>query len=142
MILNNETPEIVGMITHVEIIKHRDGRQIPQTFHMPAYVEYIQPAGNLIAEISCVALFHYAICARNSYELFEKDVIALEGDPDPVTDGPNYQQLFKSIARSYGVKPENMVKFWGHVDAQFIANDIPLLPAGSKYRFDQVLEVN
>ena len=106
-------------------------------WQVPLFLHHQEPYGRLLPEPECHALWYYYLLARKNYEE-EQDPIVLEGEDDPVY---NYHQLFKSIATSYGVEPEKMVKFWKYVDAEAFANALPLLPKNEGLRFDSVVEI-
>lgn len=105
-------------------------------FDMPRFDALVKPQGWLDADIACHALWYYYTLARLNYEECEKDVIVLEGDPDPQFD--NFQ-LFKSISMIYGTSPERMLKFWPNVRMQATALNLPALP--KKYMYDGIAEI-
>ena len=107
-------------------------------FEMPMYRKYIKPLGFLTEEKECHALWHYYVTARLVYETHVETPIVLEGDADPVT---NFKQLFMSIAFTYQVQPEHMVKFWGNIDMQCHMLQLPKLPDMDIYRFNKVPEI-
>lgn len=93
------------------------------------YTGYIQPAGCLTMAIACHALFHYAITALEVYKS-EKDSIKYEGDRNQI----NLHQLYTTTAKIYGVKPDDMGRFWEPVDMQFIVCGITQLPREGRWR--------
>lgn len=104
---------------------------------------YMIPRGYLTTARETHALFYYYLCARQKYENEEGDhpLPVLEGHDDPDPSLAQYRQLFKSIARMYGVTPEAMAKAWDVVDKQCVKLRLPLMPDGEKYRHNGVPEL-
>jgi len=105
-------------------------------FEPPTFVDYEQPKGYLVHDPACHALWYYYVVASNNHAEHILNPIVLEGDADQEV---NFKQLFTSIALSYGVEPERMLKFWKNVDAQCLRLDVGQLP--EKYRFSDVPEI-
>ena len=105
-------------------------------FTPPIFPRQTWPKGKLHPHMACQALYYYAILARRNYEDMVEE-IKYEDDPFPVPVPA--RQLFTSLANLYGVEPEQMVKFWYHVDRQFENEDLPKLP--EQYRFDKPVEI-
>lgn len=101
------------------------------TFAVHLFVQYMWPNGGLNQHRETHALFYYYLLAKNAYDTMQAGMIAYEGDAD---SGFNFEQLFKSVARMYGVEPEAMVKCWDLVDYTCFLNDLPKLPDETKYR--------
>jgi hypothetical protein len=108
-------------------------------FDVPLYTAYIAPYGFLDSNRESHALWNYYTMARAAYERNIKDMIVLEGDKDPTV---NFEQLFTSVARMYGVEPVAMGKCWDLVDAQCDAIELPRMPNEDRYRMtSRVIEV-
>jgi len=97
------------------------------------FTNLIKPNGFLDDHPACHALYFYAQLAHENW-IKEKNYPVLEGETDPVY---NYHQLFKSIAKMYGVEPEEMVNYWDNIDYQMIVDNEPTLPNEEKYRWDR-----
>lgn len=108
------------------------------TFNTPRFNIYEAPKGYLTEHPACHALFYYYLIARRAFEENEEDPIVLEGDADPVND---YQQIFTSVATSYGVSPENMVKYWDNIDNQCRLLGLPLMGQSEKLRMNSIPEI-
>ncbi len=106
--------------------------------NMPIFLGYMAPNGFLDEHPESHALWNYYLCARGAYERTIKDVIVLEGDPDPAA---NFKQLFVNMAQLYGVQPEAMAKCWRQVDMQCDLINMPRLPDEDRYRFNSVDEI-
>ena len=100
---------------------------------------YITPNGFLTNDLATHALFRYYLSARYWWEKEQENLLAYEGEVD---SSVNYQQMFSSIARLYGVEPEYMAKFWHNVDMQCRALHIPLLPDEDRYRFNKPIVIS
>jgi len=100
------------------------------------FMDYVKPNGWLEKDTTCHGLFFYYLMARKAYEDNIKDPIFIEGDIDLEV---NFRQLFTSIARLYGTRPERMVRFWSHVDMQVMALKLPKLP--EQYKFNSEIRV-
>lgn len=89
--------------------------------------------GALHANQACYALMHYAITARQIYDMHENPnrVRELEGQTNQTV---NYRELFKSTALIHGVEPSEMLHFWSQVDAQFRILGIPCVPLSGNIR--------
>jgi len=107
-------------------------------FHMPVFNGYLVPDGFLLKDLACHALWYYYLIARGTYETHVLNPIVYEGDKD---DEFNFQQMFSSVATSYGVQPEVMIKFWNNIDLQCWALELPELPKEDKYRFNATAEI-
>lgn len=97
-------------------------------FAVPNYREWtILRGGALHDQPACHALMHYAISARQIYDMHLNPgrVREYEGVTNQTT---NPRELFKSIALIHGVEPGEMLHFWSVVDAQFRLLDIPPVP--------------
>jgi hypothetical protein len=103
------------------------------------FPDYVIPLGMLPEHAGAHALFYYYLLARKQYEEIIIDPIVLEGDKDPEF---HLKQLFTSIALAYGIEPEEMVKFWPHVDAQCAITQLPKMPEGDQFRFNGVSEIS
>lgn len=115
-----------------------DKDKLQLTFNMPSFNAYLVPVGFLIEDRACHALWYYYLIARQTYETHIHDPIVYEDDKDPEY---NFKQLFTSVAKAYGVRPEVMCKFWKNVDFQCRTLELPLLPDEDKYRFNQIPEI-
>lgn len=104
-------------------------------FQPPLFIDYVAPKGFLTTDIACHALFYYHQLARQAYERV-KDGIELEGE---TTLHGNYEQLFASVARIYGIRGEHMLPFWPAVELQCQALNIPTIPNESRYRFNGLI---
>ena len=100
------------------------------TLEPPLFLKYMFPNGGLNQHRATHALFYYFLLARKAWEE-EKGGIVYEDDPEPIFD---YLQLFKTIARLYGVEPEEMEKCWYEVDYTCFINDLPKLPKNTRLR--------
>lgn len=108
-------------------------------YHCPRYPQFNQPAGWLVDEPACHALFYYAcLVARHLQDV--KDDMVYEGELSPEAVGFNPRSVMLSIATVYGVEAERMVKFWSNVDLQFAMKGAQKIPA--RFRMDAVAEVN
>jgi len=107
-------------------------------FTMPVFNGYLVPDGFLMNDLACHALWYYYLIARGTYETHILDPIVYEGDKDPEF---NFRQMFTSVATSYGVQPEVMIKFWNNIDLQCWALQLPTLPDEDKYRFNVTAEI-
>lgn len=109
-----------------------NGRKV--RFQPPLFVDYVIPNGFLTQDIACHALFYYNQVAMNALNRV-KHGVELEGE---TTLTPDFQQLFSSIARIYGLRGEHLIPFWPAVDMQCVALNLPALPKEGRYRFDDV----
>ena len=101
-------------------------------------MEYEPPYGAIPKdEPAAHALFRYYVTARQNWER-ANTMIRYEHEKD---DGINYKQLMTSIARMYGVTPEEMVRFWKEVDFTCTLCNLPKLPDEERYRMDRPLTV-
>lgn len=101
---------------------------------------YIAPNGFLDRSRESHALWFYYIHARRTWEEFvEHAPIVYEGELDP---GFDFRQLFISVARMYGVRPESMAQCWSMIDLQCRALQLPTLPNEERYRFDRAIVLN
>lgn len=112
-------------------------RNFKITFTPITFKKYVRE-GALVDQPGCHALMYYALI--QSKNVFEADggkkATAFEGDRDSESDA---FQLFQSIALAYGTTPEEMVRFWKVVDAQF--DLLGFKPLGDPWRFDTVPEI-
>jgi hypothetical protein len=100
----------------------------------PAFTGHTQPHGALAPHPACQALWYYYLLAKKQLEL-SKETIILEGTTHYP---PVYKDLFNSVRLMYNVKPEQMIKFWKHIDRQCEIMDFPSLPQNDSIRFDKV----
>lgn len=107
-------------------------------FNSKVFNDYLPPNGYLVNEPACHGLFYYYLLARKQLEETEIDPIIYEDEEWPDI---NFKQLFSSIAISYGVEPEQMLKFWINVDMQCGVLDLPKLPDVDRLRFNKVPEI-
>lgn len=91
---------------------------------MPRYKDYNIPQGFLRDTPACHALFHYAVIAMNNYQM-QHETIKYEHE---LEQEYNYHQLMKSIGFAYGVKPEQMIRYWREVSMQFKILGFPEVP--------------
>ena len=102
------------------------------------YTQYEIPNGGLpVNNREASALFHYYVTARATYERVNTE-IRYEHEHEDIV---NYNQLFSSVARMYGVEPEKMVKHWAAVDFTCTLHSLPKLPDEEKYRMNRTIEV-
>lgn len=107
-------------------------------FEARRYTQYEFPNGGLpVGERAAHALFHYYTIARLNYER-ETTMIRYEHEKD---DGINYRQVMSSVAMMYDTTPENMIKFWKHIDWTCSIFHLPKLPDEERYRFNRPIEV-
>ena len=56
-------------------------------------------------------------------------------------DRPKFRRMFENVLSQYGVKEEEILKFWNDVDGQFDVLGRAKLPDEERYRFDRVPEM-
>ena len=100
-------------------------------FNRPYYHGFLQPEGALTRDPACHALMCYALQVKVNLEA-KNETIKYEESGD--LDLGNYKQLWVSTATSYGVEPEEMVKYWPNIDAQLAALGSPTVPEIFKMR--------
>ena len=106
----------------------------------PVFVAYTKAKGGFLCDNECChALMYYALLAQKAYEEnVEGYAIQYEGTKDNETD---FRQLIISISELYNVMPEEMVKHWADVDAQFLFLNLPQVQKKEEYRFDTRIEI-
>jgi ferritin-like protein len=77
------------------------------------------------------ALWYYYTIARFAYESIELNPVVYEGEDDPEVD---YKAMRLSVARLYGVLPDEMTRAWQIIDSQCDWSQVPRMPTGAKYR--------
>lgn len=103
------------------------------------FTQYEIPHGGLpVGNKAAHALFRYAVTARQTWER-ERTMIRYEHELEDKTD---YRQLMSSIARMYGVEPEEMIKHWKAVDFTCTMHGIAKLPDEERFRFNRPIKVN
>lgn len=109
-------------------------------FDVPVFKAYIKGNGGFLCpHQACHGLMYYGLLARNAYELnVQKKGLQYEGTVDNET---NFRNLITSVSVLYGVTPEDMVKHWDEVDAQFILMGLPQVPKEERYRFDSKIVI-
>jgi len=100
------------------------------------FMDYVKPKGWLEKDTTCHGLFFYYLMAQKAYEDNIKDPVFLEGHKDLEV---NFKQLFTSIARLYGTKPEKMIRFWSNVEMQCAVLKLPKL--AEQYKFNSEIRV-
>lgn len=90
------------------------------TFECPFFDELIEPNGRLTRHFECHALWDYYGNALRAYEMAKANIV-YEDELSRVFDLTTARQLFLSIAKKHGVRPQDMVNFWPHVERQRIA---------------------
>jgi len=108
-------------------------------FSPPVFPSIMVPNGFLDQHRESHALWYYYLCARQAYEASVVDPMEYEGEKDSQV---NYYELFKSIAKIYGVRPENMANCWTQIDMQCVASKVPQLPDEERYRFNHKLKLS
>lgn len=94
----------------------------------PIYANMVQPQGWLTRDVPCHALFHYFNTAIGIYKSLKEDVV-YEGDQQRY----NLHQLYLSVAKLYGVDPNEMGKYWAAVDLQAGALGLTQMPRGVEF---------
>jgi hypothetical protein len=111
-------------------------------FNVPWFIGYTERAGGFLKDVpECHALFHYYLLARKSYEQVELGFEVQYDDSMIVSTQTHYRAQLESVATMYGVDPDSMVRYWDCVDAQCIMLDLPFLPKGERYRFNEVPKI-
>jgi hypothetical protein len=105
------------------------GGKIAIVYDVPIYESLMAPAGFLDNHVESHALWTYYTMARHTWEINVNDPIVYEDQLDPQSD---FRQLFLSVARMYGVNPENMANCWPQIDLQARALELPLMPDGDQ----------
>ncbi len=103
------------------------------TMIAPYYDELLpQNGGFLSQDVPCHALWHYFLVAARAL-MQEKTQDIYEGEPDADF---NAAAVFRAIALTHGVNPDDMIKYWSAVDAQakMMGSDIVLPPS---HRFNR-----
>lgn len=90
------------------------------TFECPYFDEFVQPHGCLSRQFECHALWDYYGNALRAYDMARKNIV-LESELSRVFTVQTARDLFISIAKKHGVRPEDMVNYWPFVDRQRIA---------------------
>jgi len=103
-------------------------------FAPPIFPSIMAPNGFLDQFRESHALWYYYLCARQAYEASVLDPMEYEGEKDSQV---NYHELFRNIAKIYGVQPENMANCWHQIDAQCGVSLLPKLPDEDRYRFNK-----
>lgn len=107
------------------------------TIDLELYPGYQVPNGALCPQRACHGLFFYYLRASLTRER-ELEGYVLEGEEDPKF---NYDQLFTTVCRLYGVTPEEMNNHWRCVDGQAWMLGLPKLK-DPVVRRDKVIEIS
>lgn len=104
----------------------------------PRFVSHTKQQGGFLTDVpECHALWNYYLMARGTYELVELGTEIQYDDSTITSTQTRYRQQLESCALLHGVEPEAMVRYWDDVDAQCILMQLPLMPKGERYRFNE-----